>query len=711
MAITMCLVTQPKRFLTALLLTSMWVVSTGFAYADALIGKGELVSIEALIVKDNCIRGCESDEWSIQPVALPVGYAPASGSAEQLYLATAGSSFCGSRGCISAYVLQIGTHFVKIKEGWNLGHAEKIQAHEVLAVKQKIRPISSTSTSNTIFSPEPNFIVNKGQTINQFTLKSFGEAFFSGQSIFSRGSYDNPEGGSYLAVYKSPDENHALVQLWDADKGGLRLALVDRVSSKILNNQIIPDGNVLGLVKADQVRWVNNGVAWSPDGRFAAVPYYFAEAEADLAVIDIVSGEFVIYPVRTSKTASFAFPDVKTIHWHEDDTLTVSFETFRCVDLNCDDFASDPDKQMLSLSLSGLINKADGGAMILPKEYDSFGSLLSKSLDIYELYKKAETISEMFKYARNLNTLDELEVSLSRFKLLGSGLSKKDISVIRDNLEANLLAEAGSIFAHFLMNKQYDYWESQGVVALVPRKIAESSMDTIINVASANLPGQLKDQTIAITEAYLDVRAQKTDYINSAIAYASTYVNALSGRERNYRSLIESMIVTNKSYLEDVAKKSIWISDFDSEAKINIINGLIKVRAFQVSSLTFGEDLASIKMLAETYDKFNWGSGNKYQKFADEVARSLNVSQSITSSSVSSAPRIGNIIDTRVIGSGNGCSCTFELTNSDVSAGPNQSIFFGADYRMTDGKAWMNINGRDVELLPMGSLINLSPMI
>lgn len=347
---------------------------------------------------------------------------------------------------------------------------------------------------------------------------------------------------------------------------------------------------------------------------------------------------------------------------------------------------------------------SNGDTIMSSKEFDSLGSLLSKSLDIYELYKKADTIIEMFKYARNLNTLDELEVSLSRFKLLGSGLSKKDISIIRGSLEANLLPEAGSIFAHFLLNKQYDYWESQGIDIFVPRNIAESSMDTLINVASANLPGQLKDQTIAITEAYLDMRAQKTDYINSAIAYASTYVNALSGRERNYRSLIEGMIVTNKSYLEDVAKKSIWISDFDSEAKINIINGLIKVRAFQVSSLTFGEDLASIKMLAETYDKFNWGSGDKYQKFADEVARSLNVSQSTTSSSVSSAPRIGNIIDTRVIGSGNGCSCTFELTNSDVSAGLNQSIFFGADYRMTDGKAWMNINGSDIELLPLNSI-------
>lgn len=83
----------------------------------------------------------------------------------------------------------------------------------------------------------------------------------------------------------------------------------------------------------------------------------------------------------------------------------------------------------------------------------------------------------------------------------------------------------------------------------------------------------------------------------------------------------------------------------------------------------------------------------------------LTISQSITSSPVPSTPKIGKIIDTRVIGSGNGCSCTFELTNSDVSAGLNQSIFFGADYRMTDGKAWMNINGRDVELLPMGSKI------
>lgn len=336
----------------------MWIVSTGFAYADALIGKGELVSIEALIVKDNCIRGCESDEWSIQPVALPAGYTSPAGSIEQLYLATGGTFFCGSRGCISAYVLRVGAHLIKIKEGWNLGHTEKIQAHEVLAVKQKIRPISSTSTLNTIFSPEPNFIVNKGQTIDQFTLKSFGEAFFSGQPMFPRGSYDYPEGGSYLAVYKSPGENHALVQLWDADKGGLRLALVDRVGSKVLNNQIIPDGNVLGLVKTDQVRWVNNGVAWSPDGRFAAVPYYFSEAEADLAVIDIVSGEFVIYPVRTNKSSSWAMPDLETIEWHPDNTLAVSFDVMRCADQNCEEFLVEPGKQKLSLSLSNISSKA-----------------------------------------------------------------------------------------------------------------------------------------------------------------------------------------------------------------------------------------------------------------------------------------------------------------------------------------------------------------
>ncbi len=221
---------------------------------------------------------------------------------------------------------------------------------------------SASVSPNVLFSPEPNFVVKKGQTIHELTMKSFGEAFFSGQPIFPRGPYDFHEDERYLTVYLSQNSSRALVQLWDADKGGLRMALVDRVGSKVLNNQIIPDGNVLGLVKADQVRWVNNGVAWSPDGRFAAVPYLFAEAEADLAVIDIVSGEFVIYPVRTSKPASFAFPDVKTIQWHADDTLTVPVGTFRCVDSNCEDFTSDPDRQMLSLSLSGLINKARGNA-------------------------------------------------------------------------------------------------------------------------------------------------------------------------------------------------------------------------------------------------------------------------------------------------------------------------------------------------------------
>ena len=58
---------------------------------------------------------------------------------------------------------------------------------------------------------------------------------------------------------------------------------------------------------------------------------------------------------------------------------------------------------------------------------------------------------------------------------------------------------------------------------------------------------------------------------------------------------------------------------------------------------------------------------------------------------------IGNIIDTRVIG---GCSCRFEKSDTNGRMGVNREIFFGANYEIND-KAWMNINGRDVELLPM----------
>jgi murein DD-endopeptidase MepM/ murein hydrolase activator NlpD len=268
------------------------------------------------------------------------------------------------------------------------------------------------------------------------------------------------------------------------------------------------------------------------------------------------------------------------------------------------------------------------------KEFDAFSSIARNSINIYELYSKVDTLFEMFKYAKNLNTLDELERYLSHINFLGSNLSQTDITKIRSNLEANSYAEAGSIFAHFLVDKQYDYWESQGINVVMRRNSVKSWMDTLINVASANLPGQIKDQTLAITKAYLDVRDQKNDYIRNAIRSASIYVNALTGKEQNYRSLINNMIETNNSYVEDVAKKTIWISDFDSEAKINILNGLIKVRAFQVSGVVFGEDIESIKKLAETYDKAKWGFGDKYQDFTVEVAKSLGVTKDVNSSNL-----------------------------------------------------------------------------
>ena len=167
---------QLKVFLTAILFAGVCLIANlGVARADALVGKEELASIAALLTKDTCVTECASDDWKVRPVPFPAGYKPPSGSVEQLYLAVGKNSFfCGSRGCISAYVLREAARFVLIKEGWNLGYAEKIQANEILAATQKKESIiiaSALSVPHLLDNMDTTDILNKQVFKNPPQLK------------------------------------------------------------------------------------------------------------------------------------------------------------------------------------------------------------------------------------------------------------------------------------------------------------------------------------------------------------------------------------------------------------------------------------------------------------------------------------------------------------------------------------------------------------
>jgi hypothetical protein len=212
----------------------------------------------------------------------------------------------------------------------------------------------NTYQNITSFSSEPDIIIKQPQNKAGFELTSLGESYYSGQLLFPRWT----SGGQniQLAVYKSLNAERALVQLWDYDRGGLRLALVDISNKKIINNKFIPEESVLSLGKPDQVKWIGQGVSWSPDSRFAALQYIFAEHEADLAVINLKTGVFDIFPTKISNTV-FSVPNLEKLVWKSDDTISVELFQIKCPNDLCEVLAEANDK-ILSFSLSALINKS-----------------------------------------------------------------------------------------------------------------------------------------------------------------------------------------------------------------------------------------------------------------------------------------------------------------------------------------------------------------
>ena len=215
--------------------------------------------------------------------------------------------------------------------------------------------IDNTSQNIKNFSSEPDITIKQGQNKSGFKLTSLGESYYSGQQLFPRWTH----GGQniQLTVYKSLNSERALVQLWDYDWGGLRLALVDLLNNKILNNKFIPDESVISLGKPNQVKWIGNDVTWSPDGRFAALQYIFAEHEADLAVINLKNGFFEIFPTKSSNKV-FSVPNLEKLKWQSDDTISVELFQLKCRNNLCEELVEETNNKTLSFSLSALVNKS-----------------------------------------------------------------------------------------------------------------------------------------------------------------------------------------------------------------------------------------------------------------------------------------------------------------------------------------------------------------
>ena len=113
------------RFLVA----SVGLVMALPVHADAPFNTDDLRSIAPLFERAECAQHCEGAEWNIKGQTFPKGAGRSLTPDDALFAVSA--KWCGSRGCVEAYVLRGATHLVILKAGYALSRIAPLSASDI----------------------------------------------------------------------------------------------------------------------------------------------------------------------------------------------------------------------------------------------------------------------------------------------------------------------------------------------------------------------------------------------------------------------------------------------------------------------------------------------------------------------------------------------------------------------------------------------------
>ncbi|MCR9089620.1 MAG: peptidoglycan-binding protein [Rhodobacteraceae bacterium] len=178
----------------------------------------------------------------------------------------------------------------------------------------------------------PHLIVRPGSSNAGLSVAPDGSASYLNARLFPPGA--DPD-ATEVRLYRSPRATRALLLQWDADFGGQRLALVDLGKAQVIRSDFVPETAVRGLGTPSDVRIPMLPIAWSSDGRIAALPLSAQEWQADLLLIHAATGASVVRGPSDMPLQKKGSPDIATLQWDSEDAVSVTYDLITCADTDC----------------------------------------------------------------------------------------------------------------------------------------------------------------------------------------------------------------------------------------------------------------------------------------------------------------------------------------------------------------------------------------
>jgi len=197
--------------------------------------------------------------------------------------------------------------------------------------------ISATQTSDTpngtwTLIREARSILRPGQSAGDVAVGHDGGASYRGDRIFP--AVHDPA-DIEVRIFPSLDMRKSILFHWDQDWGGLRAAVIDFERSRIVKSNVIPETAVRGVADLANVRQPIPSLAWSPDGRYVALPIQAKEWQSDLLLIDTETGNQVVLDIDDIAPDEWAFPKMETLRSDGESWITFHFDILACANPAC----------------------------------------------------------------------------------------------------------------------------------------------------------------------------------------------------------------------------------------------------------------------------------------------------------------------------------------------------------------------------------------
>lgn len=262
-----------------------------------------------------------------------------------------------------------------------------------------------------------------------------------------------------------------------------------------------------------------------------------------------------------------------------------------------------------------------------------FWRTMQAATDIYQIFDQIAKMAEFVEYASMLQNADDLDGILAGLTFLGSTLTPEQVARLRDHIQTQALGAAMGVLADFAIDRAYDQWERDGrIQGLRRREVAKSVAGTLINMATLNLPGEVISKAVAVSSAYIELKVDQLEYVDTSLAYSGFVLSQLNGSEPNFDEIVQNTLNANEAYVSEMVQLGFWGSigfvisgGIETTSQIQILNDLIRVRAAQLSGKDYGATIESAKAkIAQMQDATIIGGGS-YARFAADFAMQMGV--------------------------------------------------------------------------------------